>query len=266
MVDCRRAFSPLQPRQQLRSAKDNPELERASVAEHSRFMSAVGGIQYLAVVTRPDISFACNALAKHMGGSLKEHWVAVLQVLRYLHYTRERGITFKGSQGENNLLEVYSDADFANDKGLKSISGMLLRVYGNAVGWRSKRQAITAGDTTEAELIAMSSAANELMWAKQLLLDVNLIAHKPILFGDNKSAVILAGNPISSDRSKHIRVRHLRVRELVEDDEITVKWVGTKEQLADIFTKILAGRQLDYMVKTLHLLKPEEDEASGGVL
>ena len=54
------------------------------------------------------------------------------------------------------------------------------------------------------------------------------------------------------------------MRELVEDDEITVKWVGTKEQLADIFTKILAGSQLDYMVKTLHLLKPEE--ASGGVL
>ena len=46
------------------------------------------------MVTRPDNSYACNALAKHMGGSLKEHEVAVLQVLRYLHYTRNRGITF----------------------------------------------------------------------------------------------------------------------------------------------------------------------------
>ena len=264
MNECRKAYTPLQPRQQLRSAKDYPDLERASVAEHSRFMSAVGGIQYLAVVTRPDISFACNALAKHMGGSLKEHWPAVLQVLRYLHNTRDLGITFNGSRGENNLLEAYSDADFANDKGLKSISGMLLRVYGNAVGWRSKRQAITAGDTTEAELVAMSSAANELMWAKQLLLDLQLVAHRPVLFGDNKSAVILAGNPISSDRSKHIRVRHLRVRELVEDDEIQVQWVGTKEQLADLFTKILAGRQLAYMLETLHLVKSEA--ASGGVL
>ena len=39
------------------------------------------------------------------------------------------------------------------------------------VFWRSKRQDITAGDTTEAELIAMSNAANELMWIKQLCTD-----------------------------------------------------------------------------------------------
>ena len=165
MSDCKKSPTPLVPRQQLRSANDHPDLERASVAEHSRFMSAVGGIQYMAVVTRPDLSFACNALAKHMGGSLKEHWSAVQHVLRYLQSTKDLGIKFQGSQG-SSLLEAYSDADFANDKGLKSVSGLLLRVHGNSVFWRSKRQPITAGDTTEAELIAMSSAANELMWAK----------------------------------------------------------------------------------------------------
>ena len=40
---------------------------------------------------------------------------------------------------------------------------MVLRMYGNCVSWRSKRQDIIAGDATEAELIAISSAANELM-------------------------------------------------------------------------------------------------------
>ena len=106
---------------------------------------------------------------------------------------------------------------------------------------------------TEAELIAMSSSANELMWAKQLCTDLGLTAVKPTLWGDNKSANLLAANPISSDRSKHIRVRHLRVREFVELDEMVVKWIGTKDMLADGFTKVLPGPALSELRDNLQL-------------
>ena len=134
------------------------------------------------------------------------------------------------------LVHVYSDADFANGASLKSASGMVLRMYGNYVFWRSKGHDIIAGDTTDAEFIDMSSAVNELMCIKQLCIDFNITTEEPTLWGDNKSANLLAVNPISSDRSKHIRVRHLRVTEYVEHDEMDVKWVGMKEMLADGFT------------------------------
>ena len=68
----------------------------------------------------------------------------------------------------------------------------------------------------------MSSAANELMWIKQLCTDFSITAKKPTLWRDHKSANLLAVNPISSDRSMHIRVRHLRVREYVEHDGCAV--------------------------------------------
>lgn len=42
-------------------------------------------------------------------------------------------------------------------------------------------------------------------------------------------------------KSQHIRVRHLRVREYVKLDEVEVKWVGTKEMLANGFTMTLLG-------------------------
>ena len=42
------------------------------------------------------------------------------------------------------------------------------------------------------------------------------------------STNLLAANPVSSDRSKHIRVRHLRVRDAVEMEEIAIDWMGTK--------------------------------------
>ena len=96
----------------------------------------------------------------------------------------------------------------------------MLMMHGNCVFWRSKRQGIIAGDTTEAELIGMSTAANELMWLKKFCTDLAINASKPTLWGDNKGANLIAVNPASSDRSKHIRVRHLRVRGAVELDEI----------------------------------------------
>ena len=67
--------------------------------------------------------------------------------------------------------------------------------------------------------------------------------------------ILLAVNPISSDRSKHIRVRHLRVREYVEHDEMDVQWVGTKEMLADGLTKTLPGPALSDLRDKLHLRK-----------
>ena len=90
----------------------------------------------------------------------------------------------------------------------------------------------------------MSSATNELMWIKLLCTDLSITAKTPTLWGDRKSTNLLAVNPISGGRSKHIRVRHLRVREHVEHDEMDVQWVHTKEMLVDGFTKTLPGPAL----------------------
>ena len=133
-------------------------------------MKAVGSIQYSAAVTRPDIAYAGHTLARHMAGSATKHLLGVRHVMRYLQSTIDVVLTFNGS-GNGSMVDVYPDADFANGVSLKSVSGMVLRMYGNCVSWRSKRRDIIAGDTTEAELIAMSSAANELVWIKQLCTD-----------------------------------------------------------------------------------------------
>ena len=85
--------------------------------------------------------------------------------MRYLQNTVDLGLEFSGSKGYS-MVEAYFDADFANALNLKSVSGNMLMMYGNCVFWRSKRQSVIAGDTTEAELNAMKSATNELMWLK----------------------------------------------------------------------------------------------------
>ena len=69
----------------------------------------------------------------------------------------------------------------------------------------------------------------------------------------NKSANLPATNPVSSDRSKHIRVRHLRVRDAVEAEEIVIDWIGTKFMMAEGLTKVLPGPPLSDMRDELHM-------------
>ena len=176
------------------SFSEDPIQEKASVPDHKRFMKALGSIQYIAAVTRPDIAYAAHTLGRHMAGSATKHWLAVQHAMRYLQSTIDVVLTFNGS-GNKSVVDVYSDADFANGVSLKSVFGMALRMYGNCVFWRSKRQDIIAGDTTQAELIAMSSAANELMWMKRLCTDLSIIAKKPTLWEIIKVQVFLQLTP-----------------------------------------------------------------------
>ena len=49
----------------------------------------------------------------------------------------------------------------------------------------------------------------------------------------------MAKNPVHHDRSKHIDVKFHFIRGCVEEGQVEVDHVGTKQQLADILTKAL---------------------------
>ena len=77
---------------------------------------------YAALGTRPDISYAVQALSQFSSRPGPEHWTAVKQVLRYLKGTQYYGITYSG-QGETRMrvfyknfqLEGYLDADWGSN-------------------------------------------------------------------------------------------------------------------------------------------------------
>ena len=56
---------------------------------------------------------------------------------------------------------------------------------------------------------------------------------------DSQSALLLAQNFIYHAHTKHIDIRYHRIRELVEDDEVELVKVHTKENPTDALTKIL---------------------------
>ena len=59
------------------------------------------------------------------------------------------------------------------------------------------------------------------------------------LYCDNTSAINISKNPVMHTKTKYIAIKYHYVRELVQDKEVKMEYVHTKEQIADIFTKAL---------------------------
>ena len=67
------------------------------------------------------------------------------------------------------------------------------------------------------------------------------------MFCDNTSAIDISKNPVMHPKTKHIAIKYHFVRELVQDKEIRLEYINTKEQIADIFTKPLAKDTFLYL-------------------
>ena len=61
---------------------------------------------------------------------------------------------------------------------------------------------------------------------------------------DNTSAINLCKNPIQHYRTKHIDIRYHFLRDHVQNSDISLEFVDTNNQLADIFTKPLNEERL----------------------
>ena len=123
--------------------------------------------------------------------------------------------------------------------------------------WFSRLQTEIALSTTEAEYIALSTGAREVLPIRALLQELSPFLHLPksnmvikcTLFEDNKGAEELAKVPKNRPRTKHIAVKYHHFREAVKDGTLQVKRVSTTEQQADIMTKPLPKNTLEYLRK-----------------
>ena len=68
----------------------------------------------------------------------------------------------------------------------------------------------------------------------------------PILYG-NSSAINISKNLVMHSKTKHIPIKFHFLREQVIEKNIKLEYVGTKEQIADIFTKPLPRETFEYL-------------------
>ena len=201
------------------------------------YRSMIGSLLYLCA-SRPDIMMSVGMCARFQAAPKESHLVAVKRIFRYLVHTPNFGLWYpKGARFE---LIGYSDSDYAGDKvGRKSTSGTCQFLGRSLVCWSSKKQNCVSMSTAESEYIAAASCCAQLLWMRQHLKDFGVNFDKVPLLCDNVSAIQIAHNPVQHNKTKHIEIRHHFIRDHVARGDINLSYVGTKDQLADIFTKPL---------------------------
>lgn len=199
------------------------------------------GSLLFATQTRPDIQFGVGLVAQFSGNPGIAHLATAKRILRYLKGTANFRLALgRRKEGELDLVG-WSDSNWAQDLDTrKSVSGFVFEISGASVSWSSKKQSAVATSTVEAEYVASANATREAVWLRTLLKELDFPqTDATIIHADNQGCIALAGNPVSHSRAKHIDIRHHFIRERIENKEIKLEYISTKNMLADIFTKAL---------------------------
>jgi hypothetical protein len=232
MVDAKPALSP------CASGSKLSKLDGELLQDFSAYRSLVGALQYC-TLTRPDIAYSVNQLCQHLHHPTSVHWTAAKRILRFLKSTSDHGITFSKT---NLQLHAFCDSDWAGSlDDRRSTFGFAVFLGGSLISWSSKKQPVVSRSSTEAEYRSLAIVTAEVYWLRMLFCELHIpLRTAPIIWCDNVSALALSSNPVYHARTKHIEVDYHFVREKVLNKDISLAFISTEDQLADVFTKGLS--------------------------
>ena len=109
--------------------------------------------------------------------------------------------------------------------------------------------------TTEAEYIVLSQSMRDLIPLRGVLQELAKVLHisdkvpttHSSVFEDNKGALELARESKYRPRTKYVSIKYHHFREHVKNKTIKVLAIDTKEQIVDIFTKLLEKASFEYL-------------------
>ncbi|CAI7900053.1 unnamed protein product [Closterium sp. NIES-53] len=140
--------------------------------------------------------------------------VGCLMVATYVASTSGMGLVLGGKQPAT--LIGFSDLSGADDaESLRSTQGYCFSLGIGAVSWRSTRASSVSSSSCEAEVYAAAMAAQELCWLIFLLTNLGERPRSPpVLFADNRSAILMCEEPRLVGKAKHIQLCYFLLCEL----------------------------------------------------
>ncbi|KAG8857839.1 hypothetical protein FRB96_005558 [Tulasnella sp. 330] len=249
MTDCKSVTTPMDPG--CKFLPDDQPSSPKDIAEMADvpYLNAVGALNYLAIATRPDISYAVHKLARFNSNPGMKHWKAVKHLFRYVQGTKDLKLTYSPDPTSSSPFSTWTDADFAGEttQQKKSTNGYLVKMGTGAISWVSKLQSDIAMSSTEAELYGASFAGREIKWLQSLMSELGFKRDKPSpLFIDNQSTIQVLLDNVSVTRMKHVKTSEYWIRdEVVKHHNISVAYCPTADMPADLLTKALPRQAVE---------------------
>jgi hypothetical protein len=228
--------------------------ERSQVLEDPKlFQSIVGQLLYLNMCSRGDITFVVNVLSRYMKEPRFNHLNLAKRVVKYLKTTRDLEMKFTGEQFNDEVDFIcFTDSSYCSEDDLTSVIGFVIFVGDNIVKYRSKKLKFIAESSCEAEFMAVYFASKEIRAVMNVLDFLGVRYKRPKVWCDNQSTIKIARSAASVERTKHIKRKYLKIRELIRNGILEIDYVETTQQVADIFTKALPRPQFEFLRENLN--------------
>jgi hypothetical protein len=241
--------------------------DKATRIEQLSYAQRIGLIGWDATKTRPDLAIAASLLGAFAANPAPQHARATQHCGRYIRNTIYHGLvygdpkdeairTYGGSKISQMDCYACSDSDFAQDRvERRSTGAYIFMLNGGPISWSSKKQSIIATSSTEAEYLALYQTIKEALWIRRLFKDIGWSdGQKPTtVFEDNAGAIQLATTNEYRPRTKHIDVQAYRIREEVQEGHVSVQYLETALNIADLLTKPLSSAIFDRLMAAVNV-------------
>ena len=204
-----------------------------------------GALNWLATRTRPDIAYGVNRCSSCMTSDPERCISMAKRLLRYLKGTLDYGLImrpFKDPTAKVSL-QAFCDASWA-PTGDYSQYGVVLMWDGVPLSWRSSRETLVALNTAEAELYAAAAGLPLALSMSDTLASMGVACDLALMI-DNQAALRIATER-TTWRTRHFQLRAAAIRDYASRGWITLQYVASKDQTADVLTKHLAAPLLSH--------------------
>jgi hypothetical protein len=219
--------------------------------DRTKYLSTLMSLMYAAIRTRPDILKEATYLATKSAVPYEGDWDNLVQILCYLKANPSKKVYFRHSDSKE--IEFFADASFRIHTDTGSHTGIIGKLFGNPILFKSGKQKILSKSSCEAELIALDEAATFIVWLMELLESISIPFITPsIIYQDNTSTMTIAkSNKGNFKRTKHIASKYFWVKQFIDSDEVILIFVPSERMEADILTKVLVGMRFNQNIPLL---------------
>ena len=220
-----------------------------SSAETTLLRGALGKLNWLSNMSRPDISFQVSSISANIKKAKISDIKEVNKVIKHVKSTAS-SVLFPSLDKDSVEIVTYTDASFNNheDGGSQGAHIVFLKDKNNQscpITWRSVRVRRVARSTLTAETLAFADGIDSAMFVKGIAEEMLLVNDaKPILAITDSKSLYDAAQTSTQIQDKRLRVEMSAIRDSKDKGEIEIEWTEKSGQLADALTKKGASGQI----------------------
>ena len=236
------------------SKLDEPATSEVSEVLNLGYQRAVGMLLWAARHCFPECKYGVSRLCSVMAKPTYKAFRAAMHMIAYLNQIKHRGIRF-GLDG-NHLPLCQSDASNKPDPadGLAQ-AGFVISWFGGPVATQSKKLKHVGLSSEHNEYMGITAAVKRVVWLRQLLSELmvtpEIIENPTVVFGDNTQANRLCLEHFISPGNQYIYQTYHFNKEAVALGFVSIRWLQTKLNVADLFTKPVSRQVLESLVGRL---------------